>query len=288
MMTEVRGYFWRTGLALAVLYAASMGMNGDPISFRSAWANLGEVPDRDPVAMITIPSGPFLMGNQAGVGRQDEQPQRRVYLNAFAIDRYEVTNARYLRFVRETGHRFPPNPYGAGVLESASGIENLPAVQVSWYDAVSYCQWAGKRLPTEAEWEKAARGTDGRLFPWGMEPATARHATFDREWVEEETLHPVGARPAGRSPYGVDDMAGNAREWVRDWYDPAYYASAPSRNPTGPEHGVVRVIRGGSWHSPITDIRATARGKGGFALRTHGTGFRCARNLDRKEMPVHD
>lgn len=235
----------------------------------------------DPVPMVTIPAGEFLMGNPEGVGRADEWPQRSVYLDAFAIDQVEVTNERYLAFVKATGHRNPPNPYGTGPLLSANGIEQIPVMQTTWYDAKAYCNWAKKRLPTEAEWEKAARGTDGRLFPWGNEPATAERAIFDREWENEKTLYPVGSLPAGDSPYGVKDMAGNAREWVSDWYDAEYYEHAPSRNPLGPDKkGVVRSIRGGSWHSPMADITAAARGRGGFALQTHGTGFRCARSLE--------
>ncbi len=238
-------------------------------------------PELDPVPMVTISAGAFLMGNPEGTGRSDEWPQRSVYLDAFAIDQVEVTNERYMAFVTTTGHRNPPNPYGIGVLVSVKGIELLPVVQTTWYDAKAYCSWAKKRLPTEAEWEKAARGTDGRLFPWGNEPATSKRANFDREWQDEHTLHPVGSLPAGDSPYGVKDMAGNAREWVQDWYDAEYYAHAPDRNPQGPDKkGVVRSIRGGSWHSPVSDIMTTARGRGGFALQTHGTGFRCARGLE--------
>lgn len=235
----------------------------------------------DSVPMVTIPAGEFLMGNPEGKGRADEWPQRSVYLDAFAIDQVEVTNERYLAFVATTGHRNPPNPYGTGPLQSAKGIEQLPVVQTTWYDAKAYCSWAKKRLPTEAEWEKAARGTDGRLFPWGNEPATPKHANFDREWEDEKTLYPVGSFPEGDSPYGVKDMAGNAREWVSDWYDADYYKHAPERNPQGPDKkGVVRSIRGGSWHSPLADITSSARGRGGFALQTHGTGFRCARGLE--------
>jgi formylglycine-generating enzyme required for sulfatase activity len=235
----------------------------------------------DQVPMVTIPAGEFLMGNPEGKGRADEWPQRSVYLDAFAIDQVEVTNERYMAFVATTGHRNPPNPYGTGSLQSVKGIEQLPVVQTTWYDAKAYCSWAKKRLPTEAEWEKAARGTDGRLFPWGNEPATIKRANFDREWEEEKTLHPVGALSDGDSPYGVKDMAGNAREWVSDWYDADYYKHAPDRNPQGPDKkGVVRSIRGGSWHSPLADITASARGRGGFALQTHGTGFRCARGLE--------
>ena len=234
----------------------------------------------NPVTMVTIPAGEFLMGNPEGKGRADERPQRSVYLDEFAIDQVEVTNERFMAFVKTTGHRSPPNPYGTGPLESVKGIEQLPVVQATWYDAKAYCSWAKKRLPTEAEWEKAARDTDGRLFPWGNEPATSKRANFDREWVEEHTLHPVGSLPDGDSPYGVKDLSGNAREWVQDWYDPEYYQHAPDRNPQGPDKkGVVRSIRGGSWHSPISDITTTARGRGGFALQTHGTGIRCARGL---------
>lgn len=235
----------------------------------------------DSVPMVTIPAGEFLMGTPEGKGRADEWPQRSVYLDAFAIDQVEVTNERYLAFVATTGHRNPPNPYGTGPLQSAKGIEQLPVVQTTWYDAKAYCSWAKKRLPTEAEWEKAARGTDGRLFPWGNEPATPKRANFDREWEDEKTLYPVGSLPDGDSPYGVKDMAGNAREWVSDWYDADYYKHAPERNPQGPDKkGVVRSIRGGSWHSPLADITSSARGRGGFALQTHGTGFRCARGLE--------
>lgn len=235
----------------------------------------------DPVPMVTIPAGEFLMGNPEGKGRADEWPQRSVYLDAFAIDQVEVTNERYMAFVTTTGHRNPPNPYATGPLFSVKGIEQLPVVQTTWYDAKAYCAWAKKRLPTEAEWEKAARGTDGRVFPWGNESATSKRANFDREWEDEKTLYPVGSLPGGDSPYGVKDMAGNAREWVSDWYDPEYYKHAPKMNPKGPDkQGVVRSIRGGSWHSPVADITTSARGRGGFALQTHGTGFRCARSAD--------
>ena len=266
---RIRGW----GIITAVL-AAAWGAAGTPAAAPPRM-------EADPVPMLTIPAGEFLMGSVQGTARTDEWPQRSVYLDAFAIDQVEVTNQRYLAFVTTTGHRNPPNPYGDGALVSVTGIEHLPVVQITWYDAKAYCSWAKKRLPTEAEWEKAARGTDGRLFPWGNEPATSRRANFDREWQDENTLHSVGSLPGGDSPYGVKDMAGNAREWVQDWYDPEYYGHAPDRNPQGPDKkGVVRSIRGGSWHSPVSDITTTARGRGGFALQTHGTGFRCARGLE--------
>ena len=245
--------------------------------------SVGAVPgtkETDTVPMVTIPAGTFLMGNPEGKGREDERPQRSVYLDEFTIDQVEVTNQRYMEFVKATGHRSPPNPYGTGSLQSIKGLEELPVVQTTWYDAKAYCTWAKKRLPTEAEWEKAARGIDGRLYPWGNEPPTAKRANFDREWEDEHTLHAVGSLPDGDSPYGVKDMAGNVREWVSDWYDAEYYHHAPDRNPQGPDKkGVVRSIRGGSWHSPASDVTVSARGRGGFALQTHGTGFRCARSV---------
>ena len=273
-MTQRRrapGIRWRTiGLGVAAACVVAI----------SSVAAAPHSQEPDPVSMVMIPAGPFLMGNSEMKGRADEWPQRTVHLDAFAIDQVEVTNERYMTFVRTTGHRNPPDPYGTGLLMSDGGIEQLPVVQVSWYDAQAYCRWAHKRLPTEAEWEKAARGTDGRQFPWGNEPPTPERANYDRDWDGVRTLWPVGSLSAGDSPYGVQDMAGNAREWVQDWYDPEYYAHAPSSNPHGPDKGVVRSIRGGSWHSPVNDIGTAARGRGGFALQTHGTGFRCARSID--------
>jgi formylglycine-generating enzyme required for sulfatase activity len=262
----------RYGSAMAVVIVIGWSVCFSPVAANPLTKEL------DPVPMVTIMAGEFLMGNPEGVGRADEWPQRRVFLETFAIDEVEVTNERYMAFVAMTSHRHPPNPYGMGPLWSVKGIERLPVVQVTWYDAKAYCSWAKKRLPTEAEWEKAARGTDGRTFPWGNDAPTRNRANFDREWEEEKTLHEVGTLPAGDSPYGVKDLSGNAREWVHDWYDSAYYHQAPDRNPQGPEKGIVRSIRGGSWHSPMSDITTSARGKGGFALQTHGTGFRCVRS----------
>ena len=229
--------------------------------------------------MAVIPEGKFLMGSRPGEGRPDERPQRKVYLDRFAIDVYEVTNKRYLKFIHSTGRKEPLNPYGDKLLSEESGIDNLPVVQVTWYDAVDYCRWAGKRLPTEAEWEKAARGIDGYSYPWGSQSPRTKPVNFERNWDGTKTLWPVGSQAETSSPYGIQDMAGNVREWTQDWYAPDYYANAPAQNPQGPPKGILKVIKGGSWHSFKADLRSAARGKGGFALKTDGIGLRCARSI---------
>jgi formylglycine-generating enzyme required for sulfatase activity len=235
---------------------------------------------KDPVEMINIPAGTFIRGSAPGEGRLDEQPKRKIYVNSFAIDTFEVSNARYMAFLGETLHKPPFNVYGKGPLATEDGIKDLPVVQVTWHDAVDYCFWAEKRLPTEAEWEKAARGNDNRLYPWGGEPPTSERAQFDGEWDGKNTLKKVHSLPEGQSASGVFQLSGNVREWTQDWYDAEYYANSPEKNPKGPETGILKVIRGGSWRSFDSDLRVPSRGKGGFALKTHGIGFRCARDID--------
>ena len=232
---------------------------------------------RGPAQMITIPAGEFLMGSKQAEGRSDERPQRKIYLDSYAIDIYEVTNERYLNFIHSTARKEPPNPYGERLLSEEIGIGSLPVVQVTWYDAVDYCRWAGKRLPTEAEWEKAARGDHGALFPWGNQSPRTKPVNYERNWEELKTLWPVGSHVETSSPFQVNDMAGNVREWVQDWYAPDYYENGPTKNPRGPKTGILKVIKGGSWHSFKADVRSAARGKGGFALKTDGIGFRCAK-----------
>lgn len=231
--------------------------------------------------MVLIPEGTFLRGSAQGDGRSDETPQTEIFVKSFHIDMFEATYGQYLNFLSQTGHREPFNVFGENSIFSQKGIMDLPVVQVTWNDAQDYCDWVGKRLPTEAEWEKAARGSDGRKYPWGNITPTSERANYDTEWGEGAALHSVGSHPSGVSPYGIHDMSGNIREWVSDWYSEDYYAHSPSRNPEGPQSGLLKVIRGGSWHSLNSDIRAAARGKGGFALKTHGVGFRCAKDAEK-------
>jgi sulfatase modifying factor 1 len=232
---------------------------------------------RDPVEMKTIPAGEFLMGSKQEEGRVDERPQRKIYLDAYEIDTHEVSNKRYLNFIRETGRDDPTNPYSERLLSEQNEVVNLPVVQVTWYDAVDYCRWTGKHLPTEAQWEKAARGVKGLIFPWGSKKPSVKSVNFQKNWEGMNTLWPVSGEIEVSSPYGLKAMAGNAREWVQDWYSPEYFKNAPSSNPQGPGIGILKVIKGGSWHSFKADIRSASRGKGGFALKTDGIGFRCAK-----------
>jgi formylglycine-generating enzyme required for sulfatase activity len=223
--------------------------------------------------MVTIPAGPFVRGTTSG--GFDEQPERTIFLDTFAIDRYEVTNHQYQQFVLATGHRKPglPSRYakGGGKIKGT----NQPVVYVSWDDATEYCRWKGKRLPTEAEWEKAMRGTDGRLWPWGnIEQANG--ANWARVNDGYEVSSPVGNFRADKSPYGVMDGAGNVLEWVADWYQETYYRDSPGQNPPSPEHGTYRVLRGGSYTTTGGDIRITSRSKMMPDFRDETIGFRCA------------
>ena len=263
--------------------------------------------------MALIPSGEFTMGSPDGSdGFPDERPERRVHLSEFFVDRFEVTNQAYAAFVLATGHRSPANANQAATLwtndRPVPGIEHHPVVNVSWEDAETYCRWAGKRLPTEAEWEKAARGTDGRPYPWGntWDFTMANSASYwaqrtiefnsgadwDAFWVKGEGARlakengiqgevltmPVDSFPQARSPYGLFGMAGNAAEWVQDWYDPNYYKHAPLTDPPGPTRGAIKAMRGGSWLKPAASLRTTDRDWGTMDSRPSGAGFRCAKD----------
>jgi len=253
------------------------------------------------------------MGSPQGSdGFPDERPERRVFLSGYFLDRFEVTNEAYAAFVQATGHRAPANATQAATLWTNNrpipGIEHHPIVNVSWEDADAYCRWSGKRLPTEAEWEKAARGTDGRRYPWGNEWDFSRAnsasywaqrtiafqsgADWDAFWVSGEGARlakekgiqgevltmPVDSFPHAVSPYGLFGMAGNASEWVQDWYDPNYYQNAPLTDPTGPIQGAIKAMRGGSWLKPATSLRTSDRDWGTMDSRPSGTGFRCAKD----------
>lgn len=250
------------------------------------------VSDKDGAPLVLIPEGVFPMGvpKAARDGGVDERPNHEVYLDAFYMDKYEVTNMRYLQFVTETGHRPPQHPtdptknlWQGNMMPETVG--DLPVINVDWYDAEAYCRWAGRRLPTEAEWEKAAKGNHDWRFPWGDVEPTDRHLNFNQVWRGEATLVPVGIYEKGKSPYGVYDVAGNVWEWVADWYDPNYYAKSPKRNPKGPSDGVYKTVRSSGWQVETPQVRIFTRIKSKPLERNHSTGFRCA--MDAKPPEGH-
>jgi formylglycine-generating enzyme required for sulfatase activity len=260
--------------------------------------------DVDNMLLVYVPEGPFLMGsadNDADAD-EDEQPQHRVNLDAFWIDQTEVTNAMFAGFLNSQGNQ---TEGGATWLDAddeqvlielvggewlaTSGYDNHPVVVITWYGAVAYCQWAGRRLPTEAEWEKAARGPDGSIYPWGDEFDSSLANVDDETRYDDykvtcgprgcdgfERSAPVGSFPDGVSLYGALDMAGNIWEWVADLFSEEYYDQSPVNNPIGPSSGDARSFRGGSWINTAKFIRSTNRGNDSPDLSANGLGFRCA------------
>jgi formylglycine-generating enzyme required for sulfatase activity len=251
----------------------------------------------DGMTMVYVPAGTFLMGSADDdpVAQSNEKPQHQVTLDAFWIDQTEVTKAQFRKFIQETNYKTTAEKEGKGWVPEApngnwkavsganwqypTGPDSLaedthPVVQVSREDASAYCAWAESRLPTEAEWEKAARGTDGRTYPWGGEPPNGSLLNFAKN-VGGTT--PVSSYPKGVSPYGVYDMAGNVWEWVQDWYGEDYYANSPTENPTGPTSGTSRVMRGGSWYDVEGNVRTARRVNIDPGAWVSHVGFRCAR-----------
>jgi formylglycine-generating enzyme required for sulfatase activity len=233
----------------------------------------GEIERRgkDNAEMLYIPGGTFTMGDTHGEGDSDEKPTHQVTVADFWLDRTEVTNAQFARFVKTGGYR----PQGEWQ-KYAGGKDQHPVVDVTWHDAVAYCRWADKRLPTEAEWEYAARGTDGRKYPWGNTWEDSR-ARFSGNRGNQTTA-PVGSYPTGASPLGVLDMAGNVWEWTSSLYKPYPYSATDGREDLNASGS--RVYRGGSWGNVPGALRAADRGWNDPANRSNNLGFRCAQGVD--------
>ena len=257
------------------------------VLFLTAWiAQTTAAGANDGAEMTRIPAGLFLMGRDDGP--IDERPQHRIHLPEFFIDRLPVTNSQFARFLAVTGSQGPGGErwydiddndarihVRAGKWQADPGFEDHPVIEASWFGAMAYCQWSGKRLPTEAEWEKSARGTDARKFPWGNDPPDRTRAHFRAGWND---FRPVGSFLKGASPYGVLDLAGNGWEWVSSAYLPYPYGAADGREDL--KRDLVRVTRGGGQDSAAEELTATHRGSHvsrNFRSGHHNIGFRCAR-----------
>jgi len=223
---------------------------------------------------VHVPAGSFLMGSQTAAA--DERPVHRVMGSAFVLDRHEVTNARYQGCVR-AGACVAPSLSTSNARAhyfDDSAYADYPVIFVSWKQAQAFCAFAGGRLPSEAEWERAAAGSDSpRTYPWGESPPDCSKANFAGCVGDTDR---VGRRVAGASPYGALDMAGNVWEWTEDWYDATYYSSSPSQDPTGPASGRLKVMRGGCWASGESSLRTTCRKPSLPGSWAPNVGFRCA------------
>jgi len=229
----------------------------------------------DGMAQMYVLAGEFTMGSN-GDPRDKEYPEHPVYLDAFWMDKVEVTNAMYEECVNSGACHLPVprlNPY-----YGKWAYRDLPVVYVNWYGAEKYCAWAGRRLPTEAEWEKAARGTDARIYTWGDSRPNPRLANFAETLIGQ----PLSAYryPLGASPYGILNMGGNVREWVADWFDYKYYLNSPYKNPKGADTGTERSLRGGAYDADATDITTFRRYKHEPDSAGLSRGFRCAESAE--------
>jgi len=296
--------FFSPTSVVSAMHAGERHKEGLPESLQKAPAESLSL-KKNNSQMIQVPVGNFKMGSSFVENKQhlkkcrkhdkscqlwwfsDEYPDRLIFLDSYWIDIYEVTNEKYLEFVLATGHRFALDETcesdkcrEGNLWEGASfppRIKHQPVTQVSWNDADAYCRWRGKRLPSEAEWEKAARGPSASLYPWGRGSPKNR-ATYGRKWHGVFTMTDVGTYSQGASLYGVYDMAGNVWEWVDDWYDLKYYKWGRKKNPRGPAEGKFKVVRGGSWVNYPDTLRSSLRRWSQPEVRFNDTGFRCAKD----------
>jgi len=244
--------------------------------------------------MIEIPAGFFIMGsNDHG---EDEKPEHKVFLDTYFIDKYEVTAEQYADFLNQTqdtkgigiNNKFSTVVATEGKFHTREGFENYPVNLVNWYGAKAYCLWKGKRLPLEAEWEKAARGPDGQIFPWGNQAPNHQLATYNRTWsdkTQHKVMAPVNSMAEGISPYGLHHMSGNVKEWVDDWFDREYYMDNHEINPKGQIGGEFKVLRGGSWRDLSIFLYSSFRNNSTPSTYMDDYGFRCAKSEPGSNIP---
>lgn len=238
--------------------------------------------DLEKPKMVFILAGEFLMGSKDRNGRPDEYPQHKVYLDAFYIDRFETTGKAFEEylFLNPKEH---PTITGWWGRQIRPDMKNRPVFGLSWKRCKDYCAWQGKRLATEAEWERAAAGLEVRRFPWGNELPDQERANFNRCCFVMKGLSTdkVGSHPSGATPDGIYDLAGNIAEWVYDWYDKNYYKYSEYNNPKGPARGINHTIRGGAWNSLSGYLRSSARFGYDEAKDFYGVGCRCAMSVGK-------
>lgn len=277
----------QVGLGVALIFA------GSSVSFAAGKDHSGHKSDKGEKVtaavpakekdMIVIPRGEFTMGSK----EHADEPAHNVVTDAYAIDKYEVSNEKYKQFMTASGHPAP-----AYWDDPRLNKPNHPVVGVNWNDATAFCKWEGKRLLTEAEWERAAKGPKGDShYPWEGHEINPTKANYGQNYGGTK---PIDSFPEGVNGFGLYNMAGNVFEWVQDWYDPKYYAASPALNPQGPEKGYnfanqgqVRVLRGGSWLAPETSLHASHRFWNQPENNSYGVGlgFRCAKSMETSTTP---
>jgi len=241
------------------------------VTLMMIWVSSAGATPKAPPGMVYVPEGYFQMG-QSSSESEDQKPMHFVYTSAYFIDKYEVSNTEYKKFLDATGHVKPK--YWE---DERFNQPDQPVVGISWFDAMAYSRWKGRRLPTEAEWEKAARGNDGRLYPWGEKWSKGKKLYFVNVFGMEDRYEftaPVNYYASGASPFGALNMVGNVWEWCLDWYDKDYYEISPELDPEGPEAKQMKVLRGGSWINNIDGVQVTQRTRNLPETQNNIYGFR--------------
>ena len=236
--------------------------------------------------MVYFPEGEFEMGSPEGNGKKNEHPRHKVYLNAFYLDKYEVTFADFEKYLAANLQKHPTITGWIG-RKARKDMINKPIFGLQWKRCRNYCSWRGKRMPTEAEWERAAKGIEKRKYPWGNKEPDKKRANFGNCcFIQKGTvLKEVGNYKMGVTPEGIYDLGGNVAEWVHDWYDKKYYQKTPYKNPKGPKKAKYRVIRGGAWNSLPMYLRSSARYGDSDAKDYYGIGCRCAKDASISYKP---